>query len=69
MLVFHLLVLQFSYHAHAFRSFVIVCVGERERLRATVLNNPSSFDVAVTTYDMVNSAHFGDHLKHTIHWR
>jgi SWI/SNF-related matrix-associated actin-dependent regulator of chromatin subfamily A member 5 len=50
-----------------------VCIparsGERKRLRQEVLSNPSSFDVAVTTYDMVNSIHFGDALKKTIWWR
>lgn len=34
-----------------------------------VLANPDSFDVAVTTYDMIHSAHFGDALKHSIVWR
>jgi hypothetical protein len=43
--------------------------GERQRLRRDVLSNPGSFDVAVTTYDMVNSVHFGDALKHTLIWR
>lgn len=43
--------------------------GERRRLREEVLCNPQSFDIAVTTYDMVNSIHFGDALKHTIVWR
>jgi SWI/SNF-related matrix-associated actin-dependent regulator of chromatin subfamily A member 5 len=43
--------------------------GERQRLRTEVLARPDTFDVAVTTYDMVNSVHFGDTLKRTIHWR
>ncbi|KAL6759340.1 P-loop containing nucleoside triphosphate hydrolase protein [Haematococcus lacustris] len=43
--------------------------GERQRLRREVLSDPSSFDVAVTTYDMVNSVHFGETLKHAIVWR
>jgi hypothetical protein len=43
--------------------------GERQRLRRDVLSNPGCFDVAVTTYDMVNSVHFGDALKHTLMWR
>ncbi len=34
-----------------------------------MLGNPSSFDVAVTTYDMINSVHFGEALKSTIVWR
>ncbi|GAX72787.1 hypothetical protein CEUSTIGMA_g243.t1 [Chlamydomonas eustigma] len=43
--------------------------GERARLRKEVLGNPSSFDVAVTTYDMVKSQHFGEALKTSIFWR
>jgi SWI/SNF-related matrix-associated actin-dependent regulator of chromatin subfamily A member 5 len=46
-----------------------MAAGERKRLRQEVLSNPQSFDVAVTTYDMVNSVHFGDSLKHSIMWR
>lgn len=34
-----------------------------------VLAHPSSFDVAVTTYDMINSKDFGGALKSTITWR
>lgn len=34
-----------------------------------VLADPTSFDVAVTTYEMVTSAHFGAALSHTITWR
>ena len=44
-------------------------VDERKRLRREVLSNPGSFDVAVTTYDMVNSAQFGGALKTTLVWR
>jgi hypothetical protein len=36
---------------------------------AQVLADPTSFDVAVTTYEMVTSAHFGAALSHTITWR
>jgi hypothetical protein len=42
---------------------------ERKRLRKEVLADPRSFDVAVTTYDMVHSAHFGDALRTNIVWR
>ena len=42
---------------------------ERRRLRKEVLADPGSFDVAVTTYDMVHSAHFGDALRSNIVWR
>ncbi|GLC46024.1 hypothetical protein PLESTB_001026800 [Pleodorina starrii] len=42
---------------------------ERKRLVREVLGNPASFDVAVTTYDMVNSQHFGNCLKHHLVWR
>jgi SWI/SNF-related matrix-associated actin-dependent regulator of chromatin subfamily A member 5 len=42
---------------------------ERRRLKRDVLSDPSQFDVAVTTYDMVNSAHFGGALKSTLVWR
>ena len=34
-----------------------------------MLADPTSFDVAVTTYEMVTSAHFGAALSHTITWR
>jgi hypothetical protein len=34
-----------------------------------ILANPSSFDVAVTTYDMIKSKDLGHSLKRTIHWR
>jgi SNF2 family DNA or RNA helicase len=34
-----------------------------------VLANPHRFDVAVTTYEMVNSQHFGGALKTSIFWR
>ncbi|KAI8470648.1 MAG: P-loop containing nucleoside triphosphate hydrolase protein [Monoraphidium minutum] len=44
-------------------------VDERKRLRREVLANPHTFDVAVTTYDMVNSQHFGGALKTTLMWR
>ena len=44
-------------------------IDERKRLRKEVLADPSSFDVAVTTYDMVNSQHFGEALKHSVVWR
>lgn len=43
--------------------------GERKRLRKEVLGNPSSFDVAVTTYDMINSQHFGDAIRSSVVWR
>ncbi len=51
-------------------SVPLVC-GDESVLSTTttplqVLGNPSSFDVAVTTYDMVNSQHFGHCLKHTL---
>ena len=36
---------------------------------AQVLANPSAFDVAVTTYDMMHSADLGKALCRTIHWR
>lgn len=39
-------------------------LDERRRLVHDVLSNPASFDVAVTTYDMVNSQAFGRALKH-----
>ena len=42
---------------------------ERRRLKRDVLSDPAQFDVAVTTYDMVNSAHFGGALKSTLVWR
>ncbi|KXZ54072.1 hypothetical protein GPECTOR_5g179 [Gonium pectorale] len=42
---------------------------ERKRLVREVLGNPASFDVAVTTYDMINSQHFGNSLKHAVVWR
>ncbi|GIL69867.1 hypothetical protein Vretifemale_646 [Volvox reticuliferus] len=42
---------------------------ERKRLVREVLGKPTSLDVAVTTYDMVNSQHFGDCLKHHLMWR
>ena len=34
-----------------------------------VLANPASFDVAVTTYDMMHSTDLGRALCRTIHWR
>ena len=34
-----------------------------------MLANPASFDVAVTTYDMMHSADLGRALCRTIHWR
>ncbi|GAX78544.1 hypothetical protein CEUSTIGMA_g5984.t1 [Chlamydomonas eustigma] len=43
--------------------------GERKRLRQDVLGNPSSFDVAVTTYDMVHSQHFGEAIRNSVVWR
>ena len=38
-------------------------------LALQVLANPSAFDVAVTTYDMMHSADLGKALCRTIHWR
>ncbi|KAG1680939.1 hypothetical protein FOA52_009898 [Chlamydomonas sp. UWO 241] len=43
--------------------------GERKRLRKDVLSNPGSFDVAITTYDMVHSQHFGDAIRNLVVWR
>jgi hypothetical protein len=37
--------------------------------KTKVLANPHRFDVAVTTYEMINSAHFGGALKTSIVWR
>lgn len=37
-------------------SLMPALAGERRRLRTEVLSQPSSFDVAVTTYDMVSRA-------------
>jgi SNF2 family DNA or RNA helicase len=34
-----------------------------------VLANPASFDVAVTTYDMITSNNWGTALSRTITWR
>ncbi|GIL63033.1 hypothetical protein Vafri_17166 [Volvox africanus] len=42
---------------------------ERLRLVREVLGKPTSFDVAVTTYEMVNSQHFGASLKQHLIWR
>ncbi|KAK9840665.1 hypothetical protein WJX81_008358 [Elliptochloris bilobata] len=44
-------------------------VQERLRLRREVLANPSSFDVALTTYEMVQSQQLGMSLCRTIYWR
>ncbi len=38
-------------------------------MRVQVLANPSSFDVAVTTYDMMSSKDLGNSLSRTIAWR
>lgn len=38
-------------------------------LFAQVLANPHTFDVAITTYEMLHSQHFGHALKTTINWR
>jgi len=43
--------------------------AERARLRREVVTDPSAFDVAVTTYDMVVSANFGQALTSKLHWR
>lgn len=34
-----------------------------------MLANPSSFDVAVTTYDMIGSKDLGNSISRTITWR
>ncbi|MEW5298327.1 MAG: hypothetical protein WDW36_001466 [Sanguina aurantia] len=62
---------EFKKWCPSFRVVRLHCndVDERQRLRKEVLANPDSFDVAVTTYDMIHSAHFGDALKHSIVWR
>ncbi len=43
--------------------------GERARLRREVVTDAGSFDVAVTTYDMVVSPAFGAALTSKLHWR
>lgn len=43
--------------------------AERERFRREVLNNPSSFDVLLTTYEMVASQNMKMVLRSRIHWR
>jgi len=43
--------------------------AERARLRREVVTDPETFDVAVTTYDMVVSANFGAALTSKLHWR
>ena len=43
--------------------------GERARLRREVVTDAASFDVAVTTYDMVVSPAFGAALTSKLHWR
>ncbi|MCO5550257.1 hypothetical protein L7F22_003738 [Adiantum nelumboides] len=43
--------------------------AERERFRREVLNDSSSFDVVVTTYEMVASQNMKMVLRSKIHWR
>jgi SWI/SNF-related matrix-associated actin-dependent regulator of chromatin subfamily A member 5 len=42
---------------------------ERQRLRSEVLADPTSFDVAVTTYEMVKSDNFAAVLQRRFMWR
>ncbi|EFN54637.1 hypothetical protein CHLNCDRAFT_9749, partial [Chlorella variabilis] len=42
---------------------------ERQRLKREVLSRPSSFDVAVTTYDMVKSKDWNAILARMLRWR
>ncbi|BDA46823.1 probable global transcription activator SNF2L1 [Coccomyxa sp. Obi] len=42
---------------------------DKMRIRKEVLANPSSFDVAVTTYDMIGSKDLGNSMSRTITWR
>ncbi|KAK9807695.1 hypothetical protein WJX72_006345 [[Myrmecia] bisecta] len=44
-------------------------IEERKRIRREVLADPSSFDVAVTTYEMVLSQSWSHTLCHTVTWR
>ena len=34
-----------------------------------MLGDPTSFDVALTTYDMILSQDIGHSLRHTVYWR
>mmetsp|Transcript_23315 Transcript_23315/g.44503 ORF Transcript_23315/g.44503 Transcript_23315/m.44503 type:complete len:1563 (+) Transcript_23315:317-5005(+) len=44
-------------------------MNERERLRKTLLNDVHSFDVVLTTYEMVLSKNMKHTLHSSIHWR
>jgi hypothetical protein len=46
-----------------FGRFADCCLGH---CMSQVLSNPNSFDVAVTTYEMVNSADFGRPIQTSI---
>jgi hypothetical protein len=48
---------------HAYAQVADCCSG---RCLLQVLSNPNSFDVAVTTYEMVNSADFGRPIQTSI---